>query len=247
MTEVAQKASDRYLMVIQALRGVYHSAISGSNPFKELVRRRLLDEAHNIGRSFLETEAQQVNYELSQIALVAVRDARTAVGAGVGAQELDKRVSDHLSEIAQQLQLDITHQLQRDIDTVQRKFRSMMLQANLKATATGGKRQSHLVNLLAHDQGDLKFTFTDRLNRRWPSQKFIRTIWRAAMVQVYNETIMIVGSEFGVDRFKVTGEDPAHKFYGEILTLDSGANSYAGMKDEIFHPNTNLRLSIVSK
>lgn len=198
-------------------------------------------QAQNVISVYYEAEARHVSEAIVQIALRAVTDAGKALTGPDAAPELPKAVIAHLSDIEDILKQDIARQTQRDIDTIRGKFKGVLLQANLNKMVNGGKRLNHLMGVFASDTTDLNFWFTDRSNRRWPSQKFIRTVWRQALLTVYNESYLMVLAAAGEAFAEVEADSPSDRFAGMVFGIDSqGAEpNYISIKDEVFHPNSN--------
>lgn len=117
----------------------------------------------------------------------------------------------------------------------------MLLQASLHAASSGSKRQNSLIYLRAKEKGDPKFYFVDRINRRWPSQKYIRSIWRHHLLTAYNETYLFTLAEYGETTARVVHLDPNHRVHGLVLAIADEGNllRYEDVRDEIFHPNAD--------
>jgi hypothetical protein len=249
LTELAQKAADRYLNVIHAMRGIYAQAVNSSNPFKEGVRRQMMRQAQDLTATYFGLEVEQIQAVLAEIALTAVRDARFALGLSLIGSELSKPMTAHLRDIETALREDLTRQLQRDAGALQSKLKTMLLQANMQYMAGGGRRLNHLASLLAKDDGELKFWFVDRANRRWPSQKFVRSIWRQALVTAYNEIYLMVLADAGERQAVITGPNSENQFVGKIIAIaaDAEGETYLSLKEEAFHPNSELTVARISK
>jgi len=238
-SEHAEKAAERYLSVIFGLRGTYSRSFGYEDPTTPKAMKDFKENSYSVARTYLETETRIIKDMTEEIALWAITDALSALGATTPAEEYLTQLRDHLNGSGDYIRNEISIQLERDIASAAKKLKDLGLRSYILQNRLRISKKASIVQLRLSDKGELRFYFVDRQNRKWPSQKFIRTIWRAHMLDIYNEVYLYVLASHGVDTFAVKHTDVASKVNGQIFDLEE----FEDIRDEIFHPNANAVVS----
>lgn len=243
ISALAEKAADRYLNVIFGFRGAYSKAISQQDPTTAKVLSEFSANLYDIARTYLNSEEDVINSVTAEIALLSASDALSAVGATESANDIVDALSAYLNAFKDYIRSEIAVQLERDIAAVRKKLRSIGLQAEILSGSTGISRKAAIIQLKLTDSGEFRFYFTDRQNRKWPSQKYVRTIWRQHLLSVYNEVYLYVLSKYGRKTAMVKHMDANSKSHMVTFNIVE----YEAIKDEYFHPNANAVVSAVEE
>ena len=239
----SDRASQRYDLLVSGWRTLYRNAINASNFGSEQQRRAVMTEAFNLARSYLATEEVEIAAALSQIATEAQGATRAQLAVSV-APELSEQALTHLNEIERYLITELSAQIERDINMLVQAVQKAALQVNLSAQARGIPKKSALVEFIIGGARELQFFFHDRGNQKWPSRKFVRSVWRHALLSTYNEIVLMTLAEHKIDRATVANTDTKHTFHGLEIAISSNADmpTYDEIRNEIFHPNANAIL-----
>lgn len=243
LSEIAEAAAERYLSVIFALRGAYDTALNAIDPLAPAINRQLHSTAFRVARAHLESEDAFAQEAVWEIAAQSVADALRDLGLGHVAQDVPEALSDHLSAVYEHVRSEIAVQLERDASAITQKHRKLGLQVKTYAAANGWSEAATLVHLRLAER-TLKFYFRDRQGRKWPSQKYVRTVWRHALLALYNEVYLFTLAERGQTRAVVWHPDPNSRYAGEVIALDDEPSlpSYEDIKEDAFHPNSDAVL-----
>ena len=149
--------------------------------------------------------------------------------------------------LAESLDVQMRLQVERDVALLVDALRAVSLRERLQrgrgAAAINGRgwdvRNAALTRL--------SFEFVDRSNRRWPSARHVRTLWRMYLVTAHSEAAIIRANEIGLDALQVSHPDQSHKSYGvELPVADDGFDEiWADLRKDVFHPNSHAWLSPV--
>jgi hypothetical protein len=235
-------AAGRYLTVIQGFRGAYGQAFTGP-----LMKPSAIDSLsgglYGIARIYLPNEQGEIARASEWAAFKAQENAFNDLGVSTAFYGYDDDTSELLSASQQHLSDEIAVQLERDIAFTKQSLRRARLQVGIAARTQGIDQQTAKVQHLIDGRNELKFQFTDRGGRRWPSHKFIRQAWRHHLLTTYNDAYMATAAEYGVSQFEID-----HPSGARFSTLPGGAlPSYDEVKDQIFHPNSVTLVRVVSQ
>jgi hypothetical protein len=242
-TVYAEAASARYELLVGSWRAIYSHALNGPTFGSVQQQAEVSSEAFRLARQFLQAELDHITRAFADIALEA---------QGVTQKQLDVTVADTLSEAAQThlsdaesyLFSELSVQVERDVNMLLEALKRAALQVRLSAKARGISPKAALIEYLLSSSLELQFFFHDRGNQKWPSRKFVRSVWRHALLSAYNEVVLLTLADHRIDRAFVLHTDPASQFHGlEIsVSTNSALPTYSEVRNEIFHPNSNAIL-----
>lgn len=240
---VAQAAADRYLEMIYAFRAAYDGAVARHDALTPRAAEVLTGELYRIGRVHVATETQIIERELAQTVSDALRDVTSAL-AVTDTDDIEKAVSDALSASHEHLRREVSAQVERDITTTIKRYRDLGLAVEIETRASGWQR-SAVIARRRLAQPTLRHYFKDRSGRRWPSQRFIRSAWRHAMLDLYNEVVMHELATRGETEAIVWHPDRNARAFGQIVSLTGEGVAYEDIRDDVFHPNSDAILAAV--
>lgn len=230
-TEVSAQASERYQAVLTTFRGMLFAYLNES--FSASRASELRSNAVDIGKMFFRSEQAIIEEELHRTAL----DALWTVEDQIGVQR-SKEVSDTFSAFLTQhmdyLESELRAQLSRDVEMLVRRFREVALEKHLGAAArldVGGVSRFH---------------FRDRVGRLYPSQKFVRSVWRHSLVMVGAEFFALEAADRGYSEIEVVSQDKSSRWTGLKIGLSDASPepSFSDVRDEVFHPQTQITLKV---
>lgn len=243
LDRAADSAMARYSILLDAFRGLFATATANMTAPTAQDIERLKAAAYAESRAWLDAEQQVIMDAVDEFGEQGVRAIESDVGAPN--DELSQEILDHLEEVAESLDTQMRLQVERDIALLGEAMRAMSLRARLKrgVGASGNAGGSGAAQSAALSR--LTFEFVDRSNRRWPSPKHVRTLWRQALVIASTEATIIRADEVGLSELVVAHADRAHGAYNAILPLDSDEfdETWDAMRSEVFHPNSHAWLT----
>jgi hypothetical protein len=209
--------------------------------------RALAAQAYGIARAYLESERQFAEQAAERISSAAISATFKELSVSTSEEHADA-TGELLSASIDDLMRDVAIQIERDIATLLQSVRKSALAINISARAQDLPLQAALVQYHAAGGTELKLAFTDRAGRRYPSRKFVRTQWRQHLLNLYNEIVLSVLAEHGLNKAKVVHADPKADSHGMEIALIDGSDlpTYAAIRSEIFHPNADAVLAMVS-
>lgn len=241
MSVAADAAAERYGLLMDGWRAVYRDAIDdrrfGSARLLREVRTRAYDQA----RTFMEIEIEFVESEITNMtdeAKAAIEDQRrTAVDSGVAKNEV-------VEANFALLQREMTIQMERDVAFMIASLRRSYLNVALAARARGISHKAALIQYRIGNATELQFFFHDRSSRKWPSRRFIRSVWRQTLLSAYNESALVALAALGEDKAQIEHASPAAATNGLVISMspDSTLPIYSEVRDEVFHPNAEAIL-----
>lgn len=235
-TAAAERAGQRHLVLLTAMEGRQFEASFASNALSEQGSRELTDSLLSMASPHVEDEYEQLEADMLESASAARIDALSHLGLTSTSSDANT-LSDVLTASQQYAKSEIAQQIRRDIEQFLRRHRELRLQVSMAARTTG--QPSSMLQLRIASEGVRRKTwFTDRSGRRWPSQKFIRVVWRQAMLNAYLETYLLTAAERGEREVFVWHPDRTHRHFGERISLDDGSASFE-LKETVFHPNSD--------
>lgn len=237
LSEMGERASARYRTLILAFRGSYDAAVNLPDALSQAGINWLSGQLYAIAAVHLTSEHDILADESEWVAWEAHRDASKHLGYDVSSK-LPDALSSALSASQTYIQREIATQLERDITQTLKHYRNLAMKVDMHHQATGGSRDKSLVSVKIGDEQP-RHWFQDRAARRWPSQKFIRTLWRGTMHGLYNESYLYTLASFGETQAVIWHPDSSHKWYGEDIFLGDKVPTYYEIRDDVFHPNSN--------
>jgi hypothetical protein len=248
-TQDAEQAAQRYLVLVTALRGIHARAVTSPDLGSAKLANAIARDAYEVGRSFASGEEAIIAERTAATARNSRRETLLAIGATGTAETLPGRTSELLTSSQSELHSEIVVQIERDVTFLKRALRSAAMEVEIAAQAQGIARRAAQIQRQLRTPGELRFHFQDRTGRRWPSQKFVRVVWRQHLLDVHNQVVMATLAEHGLDRAMIRHPDPRHRYAGQVIGLVPGLGlpTYAEIREEAFHPNAEAVLAPVSQ
>lgn len=231
-TEVAIKASERYQAVLTTFRGMLFAFLN--EQFSAARADELRANAVEVGRMFFRTEETFIADEVRRTAQDALRTAQEQIGV-TPTSELPTAFSAFLEQHEDYLRSELQAQLSRDVEMLVRRYREAALESHLFGAARsniGGDRA--------------RFYFRDRVGRLYPSQKFVRSVWRHSLVTVGAEFFALECADRGETEIEVVSEPQSH-WNGLRIGIhpNSTAQPFGEVREEVFHPQSQVTLKVV--
>ena len=247
MTADAEAAAQRYGLLVEGWRSLYFAALDQSHFGTEKQIVEVTSRAYSIARMYLNAETDRIQADTIQYAQEAQRVTLEQLSSKQ-TFELAGPADEHLNANNDYLLREIEVQIERDIAFLRLSLRSIYLHVTMASRANGLPLRAALMQYRIGNAADLNFVFRDRRNQRWPSQKFIRSVWRHHLLSVYNETVLITLSDHGVDTAQINHSDQKSPHHGTLLSIDSNSElpTYAELKPTVFHPNSEATLGMVA-
>ena len=241
---VAESAVDRYNALLQGFSGLFSQALSSPDFTSSKARTWLSKSAYTLARSFLENERAIAQVETLESGL---RGASAGVN-DLGGIRHDPEVGTQLSELASAscdaLIREIAIQIERDILTLVKKLRDLALSVNLMSSSGRLSRKAAMTKVKIDQGTSPSFSFVDRANRKLPSHKFIRAIWRQHLLTAHIEAHAKFLANAGLTRASIQSPNADHRFNNMIvgLTGEDDLPPLVDVMQEVFHPNSEAYL-----
>jgi hypothetical protein len=245
LTTRAESASLRYRMLIESWRSMFMRALDRPNFDKPSVVNDLVGDAREMAKNYALSERTHVETQSVEIASEAHTATLDALRSQ-DARDLSEAVTEQLKALERYVLNEIAIQIERDIAFLRQSYLSVALQVKIAARSQRIGLRSALIQYRVGNAAELSFFFRDRRNQRWPSHKFIRSVWRQHLLAVYNETVLIDLAEHGQRFAEVSHLSPSSQFHGMKIALSSNTShpTYAEIRNEIFHPNSEAILKV---
>lgn len=242
-TAYAEEASQRYELLVGSWRAIYANAMNASIFGSERQYAAVSAEAFRLARQFLEAENGHIGRALADIALEAQGATQKQMSVTV-AQTLTEAAQQHLIDAQSYLFSEISVQVERDVNMLLQALKRSALQVKLSARSRGISQKTALIEYMLSNTLDLQFFFHDRGNQKWPSRKFIRSVWRHSLLAAYNEIVLMTLADHKIDKAFVFHTDPSNQFHGLEISVSTNSSlpTYSEILNEVFHPNSNAIL-----
>lgn len=240
LDELSVKAGERYVNFLMSLRGVLASTRS-TPPKDTRAFSAIRTGSYEVARVYMDTEIEFLDRDLNRLQEHARALVRTEVLSGPPSSTY--ALSDYSEEIVTWFRQELRSQIERDINSAVQKRREIILDATITSRTKGVPLLEAYELALTRREG-VNFYFTDRSGRRYPSQKFIRQLFRHTLLTAAVETFALEAASYGVTELEITHPDKNHSFNGELITLVETPNvlTLADVRDDVFHPNSNAFL-----
>lgn len=246
LTALADKASVRYQQFTDNLQSIYATALTAIDFGGWNNVSKLTFEVFHAAHVYAQAERDHVSHDIEAIALTAFR-ASGAQSSSNDAQTLSDAALTHLRETESYLNLELDAQLTRDIARVRNTFQRVVLEIRALARARGlDERRASIEYRIANPE-EIQFEFRDRRAHRVPSEVFVRSLWRHALLAVYNEMILIQATDLGMKRVSIVRRDEnGVEVAVDTISLagETGLMTYSEAMDKYFHPNSLAYLSL---
>lgn len=245
MTPAAEAAAQRYGLMIEGWRAIFRNALSVQDFGTERAMNRARDEVYAIARTYLHSEGNIILERMTAVASEARRDALSSLGSSASL-ELPVDASELVSATQQYLLNEIAIQIERDIAMFTMALRQAVLQIRLVAQVNGIGQQMAQLQYQAGNSQELHFFYHDRANKRWPSRKFVRAIWRQSLLSVFNEVMLLTLADHGFDHAEVQHLHEKAGVHGLKVAMGMSASlpSYGEIRIDVFHPNAEAILTV---
>ena len=245
-TERAAASVRRYGSFIDALRN-QATAIMLANPLAQHERERARNNAYDAARRFAGWEHAELNEDTQNVATSAYQQARDDLGLP-RKEGIDNRFAEFIFESAAYAARLIAAQADRDVVSMSQHILRQAQRVDLYVRGGQHTPATAAAQIVMDDQQVPMFRFQDRLGRKFKSRKHIRDIYRAHLVNIYNEVYMDVIAEHGRSTAFITHPDPGYKWFGQEVAIAPEAAGKLPLiydiRDEVFHPSTNATLTI---
>jgi hypothetical protein len=245
LDRLAEAAAARYQGLLTGFEAILARSLGGRDWRSSRARTALRREAYEAASVWLETERSLILDALDETAEAAVRAVEDAVGTKV--EPLSDVILDHIAGLARELEHSLCLQIERDSMALTAALRDATLRSVLRGRGARPRMGRTPVTLRDDTLSSVVFAYSDRTGRRWASTKYVRTVWRQALVHAGAEAVLLRISEIGLDLAVVTHPDAAHEGSGRRVALVDGAKGepWGVLREEVFHPNTYARLAPV--
>lgn len=235
LDQESDRAAGRYQNMVASWQLLFHNAISSTGFHVADMPARVVNEAYRVADAYLADERDMIASVLRETALEAHRSILSQI-ASSDAQELTPMTLEHLSVTGSYLTDELIAQIHRDIAMLRFALHQAVLQVAVRSRSAGITPRQAQVEYRLDQQPTIEFMFTDRAGRRWNAKRFVRTVWRQAMLSAYNETVLFDLADHGLETAAVVNDQ------GLVTTIS--LRDYAQIRDEHFHPNSNAWLAM---
>lgn len=243
LSEISDNAAQRYGMVTETLRGICTRAIAHPNFGTPKVMSGAVGEAYDVARAFLSSEETHISQEREKIASKARQRFYSELSTDERNDEWNALI-DAYSAIETHLRSELAIQCERDIALMRQSLARTAMQVAINARARQISMRQAAIQYQIGSSKDVKFYFRDRMNRRFPSRKYVRSLWRQQLLDTYNETMIGLAARFNLSFVEVEHLHGKAGVHGMRLSLVAGSENptYSDVRDDVFHPNSDALL-----
>jgi hypothetical protein len=240
MTTMADAAATRYGMLLDGWKALYGRALDDPRFGAPVTMNELVEEAYAMARRFLATEAIEIHDGMIAVAEKALSATRSELNVE-DSDEIPDAVDEHVSAFIEHLVSELSIQIERDIATLKKTLQQTILGVTLAASAQRLPLRTALIQHRIAANTDIKFGFTDRRSAKWPAGRYVRTIWRHNLLSLYNDVVLMVLADAGIDIAQIRHDDPTSELHGRDISLVDNTDlpTLADIRDQAFHPNAN--------
>lgn len=237
--EAAEKAAARYVWLTESWNILFDKSLT------DYTHGSLVQEAMSVAHAFMSTEREHIEDICSEI----FRGARTAVFRAVDvedSEEAPEAASEHLSATIDYIQNELIAQIQRDISMFRQRSLIALSEIAFLQKSLQTNHTRALLEYRTRNPDSLQFSFYDRRAFRWSSKKFVRAMWRHALLSLYNESVLYAVDEFHMDYVRVATFEGDNIKHVDRITLgnDPDLMIYSQVRDKYFHPNSHNFLMV---
>lgn len=244
LTNEADLAAQRYGMLVENWRAGYARALDSAQFGTPRQLTKLTEDAYRAAEAYLETETRRIEEVASRVALD---------GQNTTLRQLDRDEENELLESIVEsagasirfIDRELRVQIERDIAFLGHSLRKTILHVNLAARAMRIPQRAALMQYRIGNATELKFFFHDRRGQKWPSRKFVRSVWRMNLLAIYNEAVLSTLADHGIETAFIRHRDEKSDVHGMEISMNSGSAlpTYADIRDDLFHPNADAILT----
>lgn len=245
MSAAAEAAAQRYGLLVEGWRALFKQALDARDFGQPRQISQMRKQVYDMAARYLNAEEDMAHATFSDIASEAHQTTLRDLGS-VDARELTDAASDHQNALVSYLRQELAIQIERDIAFLERSLRKTAIQVTMSARAQGISVLSALISYRIGNAQELQFFFHDRQNRKFPSRKFVRGLWRHNLLGLYNDIVLMTLADHGVTRAQVRHVNAGAETNGMLITIltNTALPSYGEIRDEVFHPNSDAILGV---
>lgn len=231
--DLAERAAQRYTLLTESWSIGFNRLFDGNG------QAELVSTSFELAQEFLGNEFERIGDAVAEIASEA-RTATLREIASTDSTDLPEAAQQHSEASASYIHNELVAQIQRDIATMRQRHMIISLEVDALMRLRGQSRAVALAEYITRNPVDIQFSFYDRRAFRWSSRKFIRGMWRQALLSVYNETVLFTLADHGISRAGVITEKSGEPVQISVIGLDSSTvlPSYMDARQDLFHPNS---------
>ena len=241
-TRAADRAAKRYQVALLALTEVFNAGVRSADPGSQRALLRAQTAAYEIANTFIAAESAIIDEEV--IAAGASAQRETLEALDLLDEPLDEVTQSQVTARAQDLRNALCLQLERDVAAVSQGLRQMALRAHLVGRGRGVSSRMALASLRHQHATAPNFQYMDRAQRRWPSDRLVRSLWRHTLLLTWNEVAMLVMTDRGVEAAIIEHLDLNHPQRGTAISLTERPDmlDWEAVREDVFHPNSDAWL-----
>lgn len=221
----------RYRNLAASLAGEFARTLESLDPTSSLSRQSYMSRARGHVAAFTHSIIGQLAAASTQ-----ARDAARAEPLS----KIDPVLAARIEDAAESITLALAQQAERDMHAGRDALARFGIEVAMVMGRSGRARCAAIVHVREQNRRGLELTFMDRAGRRWSSERFVQTLSRGHLLQVYNETVLFELTAAGEQHARVHAPGrPEHGLRFRIL--DEGERSlprYEDLVETLFHPNT---------
>jgi hypothetical protein len=221
LDRLSEQAAERYRLLHVALVGEeFRQLTQGDVNLVALTRAmgRLLAHYGQTERGFVEAAALKVHQSAS----------REVERRGALSIDFRNALKDYAITSSDALYASLLQQAQRDAAQLNLQLRRLLI-ASGAASMRGVSQAKAVLNAAINTR---QADFIDRAGRRWDATRYVRTVTRGALINLYVDTLMSAAEYFG--------QSHLYTDQGEALPLTE-------MIRERFHPNSSTLPQLISR
>lgn len=240
-----EQSGERYANFLNILRSQV-DVVMRRGPTSEMMREEARGVADGAARTYAGYEQGALNDVGIDIANEAWRQA--CADLGLAEKPIPDNYHEFIFESMAYTARLIAAQADRDVVAMAQHIRNNAIRIDMNVR--GGKSPSQAAAaVMMDDSQNPAFRFVDRIGRNFKSSKHIRDTIRQNLRNVWNEVYMDAVFSHGHETVTITHPDPNYKWFGVEVSLlsDRGTPTFYDIRDEVFHPSSEARLTIIKE
>jgi hypothetical protein len=245
ITIFVDQAGDRYAHFLNILRSQV-DVVMRRGPTSEMMREEARGVADGAARHYAGSEQGSLNDVGIDVANEAWVQARTDLG--LEPAPIPEHYHLFIFESMAYAARLIAAQADRDVVAMAQHIRNNAIRIDMNTRAGASPSQAAAAVMLADAQNP-SFRFQDRIGRNFKSSKHIRDTVRQSLRNIWNEVYMDAVFDHGHETVRIMHPDPNYEWFGEEVSLVSGRDipTFYDIRDEVFHPSSDARLTIIKE
>ncbi|NQZ53222.1 MAG: hypothetical protein HRT93_03100 [Piscirickettsiaceae bacterium] len=230
INSVTKSFVDRYNAHIMSKEGLLRRFATSPTMSSEVTRSALRHAVWEVSNDFAREESQRLASQMWKLANYGTLDDNFVDSATVTIADV----------------MDSFHsQVRRDDHAVLKHFNDMSLRVGMMSRQRGWSRTASILAVKSQFDREINYSFTDRAGKGWGSLRYISTLVRGSLLNIYNESQLYAIAVSGKNKAYVKNANTGHKHHGMpfFITPTGEGQTYGDIRKEVFHPNSS---SIVS-